>query len=173
MDPKIQRLSDLFRRRIAAEDDLRTIDEQIASLLASKSSPTSTPRKPANKPKPTKTGKPGLNGKWSKKYDECQDCHSTGNPHRSGGLCTKCYSAWLSSQTAKKRKAVKWGKSKYSRTGQPASSANAPDHYLDTSAAYTYKCDCGAEFKSVWDCDMGDSVCCPKCNAKMTRANKF
>ncbi len=32
-----------------------------------------------------------LNGKWAKKFDECQKCHSTKTPHCSKGYCYKCY----------------------------------------------------------------------------------
>lgn len=175
MDSTIQRLTDLIRRRIALEDEQNKIDEEISSLLTLKPAPVYR-GKPPVKPKPKTAGKPGLHGKWSKKYDECQECHTTATPHKLNGLCTKCYSRWLSAQNAKAKKTpTKSDNIKWSRVRRQLEKEK-PTEKNDTppsSAAFTYQCDCGVEFKSVWDVDMGDPVHCPKCNVSMTRANKF
>jgi len=35
-----------------------------------------------------------MNKKWSKKYDRCQKCGTTGSPHAGHGLCRKCHEIW-------------------------------------------------------------------------------
>ena len=174
MNSLIPRLSDLFRRRIALEDELKAIDEEIASLIPHKALPA--PRKPAVKPKAktAKKSEPASTGTWSRKYDKCIDCGTSSlPPHRSGGRCTKCYGIWFAAQLKEKRQGTKKGHSKWSRTAKSVDKPVVLNNTPGSSAAFTYQCDCGMEFKSVLDVDLGEKVSCPECGVEMAHVNKF
>jgi hypothetical protein len=120
------------------------------------------PEPVVKKEKPVKeTGK-----KWSKKYDQCQECGTTEKRHMSGGLCSVCYMRNKRKESADhtdkvlklKRKTVKKGESPYARNHRYSSS----DQEL-TSCANKYKCvDCQYEFVSVLD---EDEANCPECDS--------
>ena len=95
MEEKIKQLKELFNQR----DE---IDNQIAEMLGENKTKPVAKKKPVTKIAITKpitkkvairrNGKTiMIKGKWSKKYDKCQRCGTTEEPHDSKGLCHKCY----------------------------------------------------------------------------------
>lgn len=65
-------------RADAAKENKEKIDELMRQI------------EELNHPKPKKHG--GLNGKWSRKYDECIKCHRSDSPHSGKGVCARCRS---------------------------------------------------------------------------------
>lgn len=136
MEEKIKQLKELFNQR----DE---IDNQIAEILGEREIKPAikSKRKYAVKKNVTKKS---LMKRWSNKYDKCQKCGTTKEPHECKGLCKKCYQIlWLRKKKAKTNNELK--------------------DIETSSAGRKYKCeDCGHHFFSVADYL---DVQCPHCSS--------
>lgn len=58
-----------------------------------------------NVPNLKKTGSSNKEkGIWSRDYDYCKKCGTSTTPYKANGMCTDCYSAWLSGKRKKEKK---------------------------------------------------------------------
>jgi NADH pyrophosphatase NudC (nudix superfamily) len=107
------------------------------------------------KAKPVKREKKGK--RWSRNYDNCQQCGTDEVKHGGNGLCKNCYQGKLrGGKGGKRRRDAKWSKKTYQRNDEPTPPLS--------SAAKNFMCrDCGHTFQSVLE---EDEVLCPNCESE-------